>query len=104
MDSGLVLVTGNRGRKQFYSCRRFREFDRDGRYQRKERTKILKLLKVIKDNKLLQYLFEHLQLCKSLFRMIQHRPVRNRNIVKCDGQKVLNKIGVDVFLYYTKEN
>jgi len=44
MDSGLVLVIDNRGSKEFHSCRRFREFDGAGRYQREERTKISRLI------------------------------------------------------------
>lgn len=31
MDSGVVLVIGSRGSKEFYSCRIFRDFDRAGR-------------------------------------------------------------------------
>lgn len=30
-------------------------------------------------------------------------PVSNINMVKCDVQKVLKKIGIEVFSYYTKE-
>lgn len=32
-----------------------------------------------------------------------HVRVSNINMVKCDVQKVLKKIGVEVFSYYTKE-
>lgn len=66
MDSGLVLIIGNKGSKEFHSCRRFREFDRAGRYKREERTKISRFVKVIQDGKVLQYWCECLQLCKSL--------------------------------------
>lgn len=65
------LETDNRGGKEFHSCRKFREFDRAGRYKGEKKKRNIKIYGSNSDGKVLQYLCEHFELCKSLlFRMI----------------------------------